>query len=53
VNTAAPFPEAVEAWARVLKIQTKLHQWAIDDADRRFDDLWNLVCDPAVLARPV
>jgi len=50
VNTAAPFPEAIEAWARVLKIQAKLHQWAIDDADRRFDDLWNLVCDPAVLA---
>ncbi len=50
MNTAAPFPEAIEAWARVLKIQAKLHQWAIDDADRRFDDLWNLVCDPAVLA---
>ena len=49
MNTAASFPAAVEAWARVLKIQTKLHQWAIDDADRRFDDLWNLVCDPAVL----
>ena len=50
MNTVASFPEPVEAWARVLKIQTKLHQWAIDDADRRFDDLWNLVCDPAVLA---
>jgi RNA-directed DNA polymerase len=50
VNTAAPFPDADEAWWRVLKIQVKLHQWAIDDADRRFDDLWNLVCDPAVLA---
>ena len=36
-------------WPRVLKIQTKLHQWATDDPDRRFDDLWNLVCDPAVL----
>jgi RNA-directed DNA polymerase len=50
VNTIAPFPDAIEAWARVLKIQTKLHQWALDDPDRRFDDLWNLVCDPAVLA---
>ena len=50
MNIVASFPEPIEAWARVLKIQTKLHQWAIDDADRRFDDLWNLVCDPAVLA---
>ena len=37
------------AAARVLEIQTKLHQWAIDDPDRRFDDLFNLVCDPAFL----
>jgi hypothetical protein len=37
------------AEVRVLRIQTKLHQWAIDDPGRRFDDLWNLVCDPAVL----
>jgi RNA-directed DNA polymerase len=50
VNTDAPFPEADEAWWRVQKIQTKLHQWAIDDPDRRFDDLWNLVYDPDVLA---
>jgi RNA-directed DNA polymerase len=49
VNTDAPWPEAEEAWQRVLKIQTKLHQWATDDAGRRFDDLWNLVYDPAVL----
>jgi hypothetical protein len=34
---------------RVLKIQTKLHQWATDSPDRRFDDLSNLVCDPAFL----
>jgi RNA-directed DNA polymerase len=33
----------------VLKIQTKLHQWAGDDPVRRFDDLFNLVTDPAVL----
>ena len=50
MNTDAPFPEADEAWWRVQKIQTKLHQWAIDDPDRRFDDLWNLVYDPDVLA---
>ncbi|MDF3053600.1 MAG: group intron reverse transcriptase/maturase [Geminicoccaceae bacterium] len=38
-------------WAerRVLKIQTKLHRWARDDAHRRFDDLFNLVADPAFL----
>src|SRR3954454_12222219 len=42
---------AEREWAesQVLRIQTKLHQWAIDDPDRRFDDLFNLVCDPAVL----
>ena len=50
MNTDAPFPDADEAWWRVLKIQTKLHQWAIDGPDRRFDDLYNLVYDPAVLA---
>jgi RNA-directed DNA polymerase len=49
VNTDASWPDAEAAWQRVLQIQTKLHQWAIDDAGRRFDDLWNLVYDPAVL----
>jgi RNA-directed DNA polymerase len=34
---------------RVLEIQTKLHRWAHDDAHRRFDDLFNLVADPAFL----
>lgn len=34
---------------RVLKIQTKLHRWASDDLHRRFDDLFNLVADPAFL----
>ena len=32
---------------RVLKIQGKLHWWARDDPHRRFDDLFNLVADPA------
>ena len=38
-------------WAgqRVLKIQTKLHQWASDDPGRVFADLFNLVTDPAFL----
>ena len=49
MNTVAPWPDANTAWARVLGIQTKLHQWAINDPTRRFDDLYNLVCDPAVL----
>jgi RNA-directed DNA polymerase len=52
VNTGASWPGLVEAESRVLKIQTKLHQWAIDDGDRRFDDLHNLVCDPAFLFEP-
>lgn len=34
---------------RVLKIQTKLHRWARDDPHRRFDDVFNLVADPAFL----
>jgi len=37
------------AEVRVLEIQTKLHRWARDDRDRRFDDLFNLVADPAFL----
>ncbi|HMK97901.1 MAG TPA: group II intron reverse transcriptase/maturase, partial [Acidimicrobiales bacterium] len=49
MNTDAPWPDLDEAEARVLKIQTKLHQWAVDDPDRCFDDLYNLVYDPAVL----
>ena len=34
---------------RVREIQTKLHRWARDDPHRRFDDLFNLVADPAFL----
>jgi RNA-directed DNA polymerase len=34
---------------RVLRFQRKLHDWASEDAERRFCDLWNLVCDPATL----
>lgn len=48
MNTDAP-PSLSEARQRVLEIQTKLHQWATDDGDRRFSDLHNLVCDPAFL----
>lgn len=49
MNTDAPWPDLYEAESRVLGIQTKLHQWAIDDPNRRFDDLYNLVSDPAFL----
>lgn len=49
MNTGAPWPSLGEARVRVLEIQTKLHRWASDDADRRFDDLFNLVVDPATL----
>ena len=30
-------------------MQTKLHRWAAGDSGRRFDDLFNLVYDPAFL----
>jgi RNA-directed DNA polymerase len=49
VNAGALWPDLDEAERRVLKIQTKLHQWAADDPHRRFDDLFNLVADPAFL----
>jgi RNA-directed DNA polymerase len=49
VNTGAPWPDLAEAESRVLRIQVKLHQWATDDRTRRFDDLHNLVADPAFL----
>jgi RNA-directed DNA polymerase len=49
VNTGAPLLKPEEAEARVLRMQVKLHQWAVSDPDRRFDDLFNLVYDPAVL----
>jgi RNA-directed DNA polymerase len=34
---------------RVSEMQAKLHRWAAADAGRRFDDLFNLVHDPATL----
>jgi RNA-directed DNA polymerase len=49
VNTDVLWPDRELAESQVLRIQAKLHQWAVDDPDRRFDDLFNLVCDPAVL----
>jgi RNA-directed DNA polymerase len=49
VNIGAPWPDLSEAEHRVLVMQTKLHQWATADPGRRFDDLANLVYDPAFL----
>ena len=33
MNTGAPWPGLIEAKVRVHAMQTKLHQWAIDDPD--------------------
>jgi len=49
VNTSALEPTAAEAAVRVREIQTKLHHWAKHDPNRRFDDLYNLVCDRSFL----
>ena len=35
--------------AKAGEAQTKLHRWATEDPGRRFDDLYNLVYDPAFL----
>jgi RNA-directed DNA polymerase len=49
VNTSDPPLGSFRAGRRVLEIQTKLHRWANDDPDHRFDDLFNLVTDPSFL----
>ena len=49
VNTDELEFALLQAERRVLEIQTKLHRWARDDPHRRFDDLFNLVADPAFL----
>jgi RNA-directed DNA polymerase len=50
VNTgAAGWPDFDSAWSAVRRMQVKLHRWAIEDSDRRFGDLFNLVYDPAFL----
>src|SRR3954452_8013257 len=50
VNSGAPFVLSPQAASeRVLGIQRKLHKWASEDQERRFQDLHNLVCDPATL----
>jgi len=49
VNTDDPWPDLDEAEHRVLVMQKKLHRWAVADPGRRFDDLANLIYDPAFL----
>lgn len=49
VNTDAPNPTVKGPRARVSEMQAKLHRWAAADTGRRFDDLFNLVHDPATL----
>jgi len=49
MNIGVLWPERETAEAQVLAMQCKLHQWAVSDKERRFDDLFNLVHDPAFL----
>jgi RNA-directed DNA polymerase len=49
VNIGDPWPDLDEAEWRVLGMQRKLHHWAKADPGRCFDDIHNLVYDPAFL----
>ena len=49
MNTGAPPGLPVGPHRRVSEMQAKLHRWAAVDPGRRFDDLFNFVCDPATL----
>jgi RNA-directed DNA polymerase len=49
LNSDAPWPDPHWARARVLDHQRKLHRWARQEPERRFHDLFNLVCDRATL----
>ena len=49
VNAGARDDAPYGAWSRVSGMQAKLHRWAAADPGRRFDDLFNLVHDPATL----
>ena len=49
MNTGASWPGLIEAHSRVHAMQTKLHRWATSDPGRVFDDLGNLIYDPAFL----
>lgn len=49
MNTDDSALTLLAAERRVLEIQTKLHRWATNDSQKKFDDLFNLVADPAFL----
>jgi RNA-directed DNA polymerase len=49
VNVGACDSAPMGSWSRVSEMQAKLHRWAAADPGRRFDDLFNLVHDPATL----
>jgi RNA-directed DNA polymerase len=49
VNAGAASDAAIGPHRRVSEMQAKLHRWAVADPGRRFDDLFNFVCDPATL----
>ncbi|SCL17640.1 group II intron reverse transcriptase/maturase [Micromonospora inyonensis] len=50
VNTGAAQEQGSSGPSRrVSEMQAKLHRWAVADCGRRFDDLFNLVHDPATL----
>ena len=48
-NGSAPDSAPAGSRSRVAEMQAKLHRWAAVDPGRRFDDLFNFVCDPATL----
>src|SRR5688572_31493871 len=48
-NGDAPDRGPIGPRVRVSGMQAKLHRWAAADPGRRFDDLFNFVCDPATL----
>jgi RNA-directed DNA polymerase len=49
VNIGAWTGTPAQAAGRVVGIQAKLHSWAAAEPGRRFDDLFNLVADPAFM----
>ena len=49
MNSGVTWPSVSGAELRVLDHQRKLHRWARTEPARRFDDLFNLVCDRATL----
>lgn len=51
MNSGESWPGFDEAGLRVRRMQAKLHLWATRDPGRVFNDLYNLVYDPAFLVQ--